>query len=64
MLGVTVGDPAGVGPELVRKAIRRMGRSYGLRVIGSGEGVSAGRPTLRGAKMAMEALEAMEQRRV
>ena len=57
MLGVTVGDPAGVGPELVRKAIRRMGRSYGLRVIGSGEGVSAGRPTLRGAKMAMEALE-------
>ena len=57
MLGVTVGDPAGVGPELVRKAIRRTGRSYGLRVIGSGEGVSAGRPTLRGAKMAMEALE-------
>lgn len=57
MLGVTLGDPSGVGPELVRKAIRRMARSYGLRVIGNEEGFLPGRPTLRGAKMALDALK-------
>jgi len=57
VLGITLGDPAGVGPELVREAIRRMGRSYQLRIIGESVGVPAGRPTLKGARMAMEALQ-------
>ncbi|NCZ53235.1 MAG: 4-hydroxythreonine-4-phosphate dehydrogenase PdxA, partial [Verrucomicrobia bacterium] len=56
-MGITIGDPAGVGPELVREAIRRMGRSYQLRIIGESVGVRVGRPTLKGARMAMEALE-------
>jgi len=57
VLGVTLGDPAGVGPELVRKVIRRMGRSYELRVLGAEDGFLPGRPTMRGAKMAWEALQ-------
>ncbi len=57
VLGITLGDPAGVGPELVREAIRRLGRSYQLRMIGESVGVRAGRPTLKGAQMAMKALE-------
>jgi len=57
VLGITLGDPAGVGPELVREVMRRMGRSYSLRLIGESVGVRAGRPTLKGARMAMEALE-------
>ena len=56
-LGITLGDPAGVGPELVREAIRRMGRSYQLRLIGESAGVCVGRPTLNGARMALEALQ-------
>ena len=56
VLGITLGDPAGVGPELVRKVIRRMARSYNLRIIGNEEGFQPGQPTLRGAKMALEAL--------
>jgi 4-phospho-D-threonate 3-dehydrogenase / 4-phospho-D-erythronate 3-dehydrogenase len=57
VLGITLGDPAGVGPELVREAIRRMGRSYQLRIIGESVGVRGGQPTLKGARMAMEALQ-------
>ena len=57
VLGITLGDPAGVGPELVREAIRRMGRSYQLRIIGESVGVRARRPTFKGARMALEALQ-------
>ena len=57
VLGITLGDPAGVGPELVREAVRKMGRSYQLRIIGNSVGVRAGRPNLKGARMAWEALQ-------
>ena len=57
VLGITLGDPAGVGPELVREAVRSIGRSYQVRLIGESVGVRAGRPTLKGARMAMKALE-------
>ena len=57
VLGITLGDPAGVGPELVREAIRKMGRSYQLRLIGESVGARVGRPTLKGSRIAMEALE-------
>ena len=57
VLGITLGDPAGVGPELARKVIRRMGRSFDLRILGDEDGFLPGRPTLRGARMALEALQ-------
>ena len=55
MVGVTWGDPAGVGPELARHVFRKLGRSLSLRRIGHGES-RPGKPTLAGAKVAKEAL--------
>lgn len=54
-MGVTWGDPAGVGPELARLVFRKLGRSLSLRQIGHGES-RPGKPTLRGGKVAKEAL--------
>ena len=54
-MGVTWGDPAGVGPELARHVFRKLGRSLSLRRIGHGES-RPGKPTLAGAKVAKEAL--------
>ena len=55
VVGVTWGDPAGVGPELARHVFRKLGRSLSLRRIGHGES-RPGKPTLAGAKEAKEAL--------
>ena len=55
VVGVTWGDPAGVGPELARHVFRKLGRSLSLRRIGHGES-RPGKPTLAGAKVAKEAL--------
>jgi len=55
VVGVTWGDPAGVGPELARDVFRKLGRSLSLRRIGYGES-RPGKPTLAGAKVAKEAL--------
>ena len=55
MVGVTWGDPAGVGPELARHVFRKLGRSLSLRRIGHGES-RPGKPTLAGGKVAKEAL--------
>ena len=55
MVGVTWGDPAGVGPELARDVFRKLGRSLSLRRIGHGES-RPGKPTLAGGKVAKEAL--------
>ena len=55
VVGVTWGDPAGVGPELARHVFRKLGRSLSVRRIGRGES-RPGKPTLAGAKVAKEAL--------
>ena len=55
VVGVTWGDPAGVGPELARHVFRKLGRSLSLRRIGHGES-RPGKPTLAGGKVAKEAL--------
>ena len=57
VIGVTLGDPAGIGPELARRVVRRMGRSGKLRLLGSNKGFRCGRPTLAGAREAQRALE-------
>lgn len=56
LVGVTLGDPAGVGPELVRKAIPKAGRSLRVEVLGDSRGIRPGRPTLAGARIAFQAL--------
>ena len=55
MVGITYGDPAGVGPELASYILSKLGRSLPLRRVGHGES-RPGKPSLAGAKLAKEAL--------
>jgi 4-hydroxythreonine-4-phosphate dehydrogenase len=55
VVGVTWGDPAGVGPELASRVFRKLGRALTLRRVGHGAS-RPGRPSLVGAKLAKEAL--------
>ena len=55
VVGITYGDPAGVGPELASYIFRKLGHSLTLRRIGHGES-RPGKPSLAGAKLAKEAL--------
>ncbi len=55
VVGVTWGDPAGVGPELARQVFKKVGRSLSLRQVGHSES-RPGRPSLAGARLAKESL--------
>lgn len=57
VIGLTLGDPAGIGPELAAKVLRRLGGGCRLRLIGSPRGFRPGLPGLRGAQTALAALE-------
>lgn len=57
VVGVTLGDPAGIGPEIMAKTIRRLGKKIRLHPIGSRRGVRPGLPASRGGRKAWEALE-------
>ena len=56
VVGITWGDPAGVGPELAEHVFKKLGRSFSLYRIGEGKR-RAGKPTLAGARMAKKALD-------
>jgi len=58
VIGITAGDPGGIGPEVVVKALMGF-RAKGceVRVIGATEGIEPGRLTKRSAGVALEALE-------
>lgn len=57
IIGLTAGDPAGIGPELVAAAIRNAEKwPVKLRVIGCAEPRNPGQPTREGAEQAREAL--------
>jgi 4-hydroxythreonine-4-phosphate dehydrogenase len=57
VIGITIGDPAGIGPELVQYALRRLSKKIPLRLIGKTNGVRPGKPSLKGAQLAKRALE-------
>jgi 4-hydroxythreonine-4-phosphate dehydrogenase len=58
VVGITVGDPAGVGPEIVAKLRDAFDESTAtLRLIGSAAPMRPGKPTLESAKRAWDALE-------
>jgi len=60
ILGITLGDPSGIGPEIIDCALPEFQREFpgiAVRLIGSTAGVRPGRPTLRSARLALEALE-------
>lgn len=59
VLGLTIGDPAGIGPEILRACLADPARpaSCDFRVIGSAEGYPPGSPSPASARAALDALE-------
>jgi 4-phospho-D-threonate 3-dehydrogenase / 4-phospho-D-erythronate 3-dehydrogenase len=61
-IGLTLGDPAGIGPEVVQRALdsgKLPAADY--LVIGEASGIKPGRPSIRSAERALSALEAAVQ---
>lgn len=58
-IGITLGDPAGIGPEIVRAALgsRRLSSDVDYEVIGDDADAVAGEPTAATARAAQAALE-------
>jgi 4-hydroxythreonine-4-phosphate dehydrogenase len=58
-IGITIGDPAGIGPEIIRAALAsgRLDPNYRYEVFGDAAGVVPGTPTPRSAQIALQALE-------
>ena len=58
-IGITLGDPAGIGPEIVRAALDsgRLPTDGGYSVIGPSLDCSPGNPTPETARAALDALE-------
>jgi 4-hydroxythreonine-4-phosphate dehydrogenase len=58
-IGITIGEPAGIGPEVIRKALRdpRLPRGFRYRIIGDASGITPGKPTRLSARRALAALE-------
>ena len=59
LIAVTVGDPAGVGPQVVAKALasERLAREVRFEVLGDNGAARPGEPTPEGAESALCALE-------
>jgi 4-hydroxythreonine-4-phosphate dehydrogenase len=59
VIGITLGDAAGVGPEVIRGALGsgRVAGDFAYRVLGNAEGVMPGQPTPQTARDALAALE-------
>jgi 4-hydroxythreonine-4-phosphate dehydrogenase len=60
LIAITLGDPAGIGPEIVRKTLRdsRLPRGFRFELLGSARGIKPGKCTRRSAKIALDALGA------
>lgn len=58
-IAITLGDPAGIGPEIVRAALDSgsLDPRFNYRVLGSAEGATPGHPTPATARAAIDALE-------
>lgn len=58
-IGITIGDPAGVGPEVIAKALksRKLMPGFRYEVIGEPGGIAPGRSTKRSATVALRALD-------
>ena len=57
VIGLTLGDPAGIGPELMVKVKRRFAGKVRLRLLGSAQGARPGYPSVTGAQTAWGALQ-------
>ena len=58
-IGITLGDPAGIGPEIIREALAsgQLPPDADCRVLGRIDGFSLGEPSPASARAAREALE-------
>jgi 4-hydroxythreonine-4-phosphate dehydrogenase len=58
-IGITLGDPAGVGPEIIRAALasEKLQRDFDCMVIGDVGNAVAGVPTADSARIALAAME-------
>jgi 4-hydroxythreonine-4-phosphate dehydrogenase len=63
LIAITLGDPAGVGPEIIAKTLRdpRLPKGFRFEVIGSAAGIKPGKCTRRSAKIALDALRSAAQ---
>jgi 4-hydroxythreonine-4-phosphate dehydrogenase len=63
ILGLTTGDPAGIGPELITRCLADPGLPDGVdfRLIGQEKGHTPGQPTPASARAAWDALEEAAQ---
>ncbi len=64
VIGITSGDPAGIGPEVIRAALDsgKLPSGFRYEVVGAMSGHPAGIPTAAGARAAAEALESAADR--
>lgn len=58
IIGYTLGDQAGIGPEIITKALRQVPRGAEYRLIGAPIKATPGQPTDDTARAALEHLEA------
>ncbi len=58
-IGITLGDPAGIGPEIIHAALAsgRLPGTFAYEIIGSTEGIIPGQPNTASARAALVALE-------
>ena len=63
-IGITLGDPAGIGPEVMQAALDsiEVAAGCGVDVIGSSEGHTVGKPTDASARAAVDAMEEAARR--
>ena len=63
-IGITLGDPAGIGPEVIQTALGSMkiAAGCGVELIGSTVGHIPGKPTDASARAALEAMEEAARR--
>src|SRR5687767_3904666 len=58
-IGITIGDPSGIGPEIVEAAIASgAGQGAEIRIFGERGAAQPGKPELEGAKAQVAFLEA------
>lgn len=59
VIGITIGDPAGIGPEIVKKALasEKLPAHCKFRVIGDAGSETPGKPSKQSAQIALDALE-------
>ena len=56
-IAITLGDPAGIGPEVVRGALAQVSSPADFEIIGSTAGIVPGQPSETSARRALDALE-------